>query len=76
MIRATCTQLTSAITNATIHRLGLSSAARTIASRSAGKAIIEIGEAHERIPDKPAHIAATTPTIIPIITATPLRRVR
>ncbi len=38
--RAICTQFTSAITSATIHRLGRKIAASTIASSSAGNAII------------------------------------
>ncbi len=41
MTRAICTQFTMAITSATIHRLGLNVAARTMASSNAGKAIIK-----------------------------------
>ena len=40
MTRAICTQFTSAITMATIQRLGWNTAARQMASSRAGKAII------------------------------------
>ncbi len=53
MMRATCTQLTRAITSATIQRLGLSSAARTIASKSAGNAIMRSVKRMSAFPTKP-----------------------
>ncbi len=52
-MRATCTQLTSAMTIATIHRLGRSSAASTMASSSAGNAIIRSVKRISTLPTKP-----------------------
>ena len=71
-MRAVCTQLTSAITIATIHRLGDSTAARQIARSSAGNAIIRSVKRIRTAPIQPRKKPAVTPTRVPMISATPL----
>ena len=66
MIRAVCTQFTSAITNATIHSEGWKIAARQIASSSAGKAIIRSVKRISTAPTQPLRQPAVTPTAVPI----------
>ena len=53
MTRAIWTQLTSAITIATIHSEGVKIAASTMASSSAGKAIIRSVKRISRAPSQP-----------------------
>ena len=53
MMRAICTQFTSAMTRATIHRLGWKIAASAIASSSAGNAIIRSVKRISALPIQP-----------------------
>ena len=53
MMRATCTQFTSAITSATIHRLGRKQRRQHDREQQRREGHHQIGEAHQRIADKP-----------------------
>ena len=72
MTRASCTQFTMAMTSATIHRLGWNSAASTMASSSAGNAIIRSVKRMSTPPTMPPKKPAVIPTRAPIATAMPL----
>ena len=61
-----------AMTSATIHRLGWKIAASTMASSSAGKAIIRSVKPMSAAPTQPRKNPAVTPTSAPISTAAPL----
>ena len=71
MIRATCTQLTSAITERDDPQAGFT-APPTMSSIAGNAVVIRSVEAHQRIPrtNLAGPIAPTTPTTTPTITAT------
>ncbi len=69
--RAVCTQFTSAMTRATIHSDGWKMAARQIASKSAGKAIIRSVKRIRTAPIQPRKKPAVMPTSVPINRARP-----
>jgi len=71
MMRATCTQFTSAITSATIQSEGRNIAASTMARSSAGNAIIRSVKRISTVAIQPRKKPATIPMKAPSATATP-----